>query len=468
MPPSTPKRMKKRMLERALPFSGYQRRCHPLLLSLFLVLRFLQPYKPCLAAAEAETVAEAAALLWTVEQTSASSTTTRTTILAQDDKTNASSSSSSSPSLPKTTKHMIPQPLQKVQQLLRRQLEPFQPTPKIIGGTEVTKGRYPYMVVLLDRSFQLICGGSLIAPNVVLTAAHCTLYVYIYIPPKPVLRSLLYRIVSMLVSPPKIVLPALVIVSLALPLLQPPSSSRNVLEYALVGPLDRTYLKSSGGGGAETNSSAYATDDDYELIRLQPEEYVHPFFNDTTLQYDVLIVLLERPSTRPYVTINADPNLPSETPDDTTGWIDPDDSTTTARQSNTEQDSSTITVNETHTTTDNMEGGGVVWNETLVALGFGVGSDSTKLQQVVLDYVNNDDCVSSSLGRDMYAGVISDDMMCSFRLGQDTCSGDSGGPLLLVRQRQTAPEYSWTVDSETVVIPAVVEEIIVQVGITSW
>jgi hypothetical protein len=240
------------------------------------------------------------------------------------------------------------------------------------------------------------------------------------------------------------------------------------LEYALVGPSDRTYLKSSGGGGggAETYSSTDATDDDYELIRLQPEEYVHPFFNDTTLQYDVLIVLLERPSTRPYVTINADPNLPSGTPDDTTGWIDPDDSTTTARQSNTKQDSSTITVNETHTTTDNMEGG--VWNETLVALGFGVGSDSTKLQQVILDYVNNDDCVSSSLGRDMYAGVISDDMMCSFRLGQDTCSGDSGGPLLLVRQRQTAPEYSWTVDLETVVIPAVVEETIVQVGITSW
>jgi hypothetical protein len=245
-----------------------------------------------------------------------------------------------------------------------------------------------------------------------------------------------------------------------------------VLEYALVGPSDRQYLKSTGGGGAAELYLSSDTTDDYELIRLQPEEYVHPFFNDTTLRYDVLLVLLEQPSTRPYVTINADPSLPSRTSaaaadDDTTDWIDPDESTTTARQSNAKQDSSTITINETSSTTDIMEGG-AVWNETLIALGFGVGSDSTKLQQVTLDYVDNEDCVSSSLGRDMFAGVISDDMMCSFRLGQDTCSGDSGGPLLLVRQRQTAPEYSWTVDSETVVIPAIVEEMIVQVGITSW
>jgi secreted trypsin-like serine protease len=48
--------------------------------------------------------------------------------------------------------------------------------PKIVGGTPVPDGRYPFMSVLVientDGSTNL-CGGSLIDPNAVLTAAHC-------------------------------------------------------------------------------------------------------------------------------------------------------------------------------------------------------------------------------------------------------------------------------------------------------
>jgi secreted trypsin-like serine protease len=44
---------------------------------------------------------------------------------------------------------------------------------RIIGGTDAPEGRYPYMVALLKGDGQLECGGSLVAPDVVITAAHC-------------------------------------------------------------------------------------------------------------------------------------------------------------------------------------------------------------------------------------------------------------------------------------------------------
>ena len=50
--------------------------------------------------------------------------------------------------------------------------------PRVVGGTEVTSNKYPWMVAVMDRSAAnpsvgQFCGGSLIAKNWVLTAAHC-------------------------------------------------------------------------------------------------------------------------------------------------------------------------------------------------------------------------------------------------------------------------------------------------------
>jgi trypsin len=48
---------------------------------------------------------------------------------------------------------------------------------RIIGGTPVESGRYPYLVTLInkisDTVMYQVCGGILIAPQWVLSAAHC-------------------------------------------------------------------------------------------------------------------------------------------------------------------------------------------------------------------------------------------------------------------------------------------------------
>ena len=46
---------------------------------------------------------------------------------------------------------------------------------RIVGGTEATPGEFPHQIALLRGGVggSLMCGGSLVAPDKVVTAGHC-------------------------------------------------------------------------------------------------------------------------------------------------------------------------------------------------------------------------------------------------------------------------------------------------------
>lgn len=55
----------------------------------------------------------------------------------------------------------------------------FRLQPRIVGGQKAIAGQFPYQVSLRDRVFRYHhCGASILNERYLLTAAHCTMYLY--------------------------------------------------------------------------------------------------------------------------------------------------------------------------------------------------------------------------------------------------------------------------------------------------
>jgi trypsin len=135
-------------------------------------------------------------------------------------------------------------------------------------------------------------------------------------------------------------------------------------------------------------------DEDYEEFEILYPEYVHPLYTDEDFPYDLLLLKLDGLSTKPYIQLNEDPDLPT--------GLRVDEVTSLGFGNTDPQDSLSL---------------------------------SRILQEVDLTYIPNDVCeLSKSPGvSDDYQGLITDDMLCARDNGQDSCQGDSGGPLIINR-----------------------------------
>jgi len=114
------------------------------------------------------------------------------------------------------------------------------PNPRIINGILAPETRYPYSASL-QYNTQHFCGGTLVSPNLVITAAHCTS------------------------TPTKITLG----------------------RYDLDSP----------------------TDYDYEVMDVV-DIIVHPQYDESVVENDIAILVIERDSKHPYIQINSNNEIP--------------------------------------------------------------------------------------------------------------------------------------------------------------
>ncbi len=207
------------------------------------------------------------------------------------------------------------------------------PQTKIIGGSSPLPGSFPYVASLTYFGSHL-CGGSLIAPDVILTAAHCAGYA----------------------------------------------------SEVELGRYDRSlpFLE----GVHERISVAF--------------EVKHPQYNAQSVDNDFMLVKLLQPSLlHPLITLNTNPNTPSQEGEELTvaGWGD----------TNPDED---------------------------------VHTPSFQLLQVQLEFIPNDVCMEAagyieSGDYVSYQGLLTENMMCAMDkdggevVDEDTCQGDSGSPMII-------------------------------------
>eukprot|EP00591_Stephanopyxis_turris_P000484 CAMPEP_0195527302 /NCGR_PEP_ID=MMETSP0794_2-20130614/28871_1 /TAXON_ID=515487 /ORGANISM="Stephanopyxis turris, Strain CCMP 815" /LENGTH=260 /DNA_ID=CAMNT_0040658183 /DNA_START=37 /DNA_END=816 /DNA_ORIENTATION=+ len=232
---------------------------------------------------------------------------------------------------------------------LRRRTDLFDVDSRIIGGQVTNTRDYAYQVALYRKGIvddTFICGGTLIAPDMVLSAAHC-----------------LHRYHDRYVSPEIIRI------------------------IAGIHDLDNKEFGRS-----------------FDVLEIRP----HPDYDSNTQDNDLVVIKLNGSSNYEPILLNESEIVPSEDQDlHVIGW------------GNTNE----------------------------------MGNPSSILQEVTVNHLTTENCRTQyetpfvqwrDYGIDL---DITESMMCASDEGEDACSGDSGGPLIIKGEGESSD---------------------VQVGVVSW
>jgi len=252
----------------------------------------------------------------------------------------------------------------------------------IVGGSTAPPNRYPYFVALKDNNREIQCGGSLIAPDIVLTAAHCR---------------------------------------------------GSNLVYADVGKYSKTDEAGQGEEIEILNPLEMMSTGNWSTIRnletanhaiLDAIGFIHPDHDIDLRTFDVMLLKLARPSTRPLLKINTDYSVPLKQP------------------------------------------GGR--NEiTIIGMGnidsSGMWPKPSDLKQVHVNYLPYEECIDTENYNLDYKYELLPHMICVEGAGvygdRGQCYGDSGGPYIMLGDDYTEDVQvgivSWAVNCANPVFPMV-------------